>query len=88
MPASLNGYLLFGCVLAVLSLFIVCYDDFVLGSLDLDLDLDSKMRILPTAQSALVLLGAWTGWGVVEVEAQFSAPPGVDTWCGKAYRAT
>ncbi|KAE9961843.1 hypothetical protein BLS_001260 [Venturia inaequalis] len=88
MPASLNGYLLFGCVLAVLSLFVVCYDDFVLDLLDLDLDLHSKMRILPTAQSALVLLGAWMGWGVVEVEGQFSAPPGVDTWCGKAYRAT
>lgn len=44
--------------------------------------------MLPAAQTALGVLSAWTGWGVVGVEGQFAAPPGVDTWCGKAYRAT
>ncbi|TID13108.1 putative glycoside hydrolase subgroup catalytic core [Venturia nashicola] len=46
------------------------------------------MRRFPSTQAALGLLGAWAGWGVVEVKGQFAAPPGVETWCGKAYKAT
>lgn len=88
--------LLLGCVLTTVYLLVICRNDSVLGPAGLDivgLDLSKgKMRIFPTypqaGQAALGFLGVWAGWGGVGVEGQFSAPPGVDTWCGKAYRAT
>lgn len=79
--------LLLSCVLITLYLLVTFCDDFVPGLGDFG----NKMKMFSsaqTAQAALEVLGVWAGWGVVEVEGQFSAPAGVDTWCGKAYRAT
>ncbi|QDS69266.1 hypothetical protein FKW77_002201 [Venturia effusa] len=86
MSASLmNKILSFGCVIVFVYLFLACYYDSVTVLVGLN---RGKMRMFPLTQTALGTWGAWMGWGVVEVEGQFSAPPGVDTWCGKAYRAT
>jgi len=79
--------LISGCVFGLL---IVCYLYAVKsGSFLHDIDIvffhDAMRTTFPTAVG---LFGAVAGWGAVEVEGQFNAPMGVDTWCGKAYRAT
>lgn len=79
--------LLLSCVLISVYLFVACYYDSIPGLEHLG----NKMRMFISAQAAraaLGVLGVWAGWGGVGVEGQFSAPMGVDTWCGKAYRAT
>jgi len=68
----------------------ICYlyavnHNFVVDSILSVVDFGSAMRLF---RPALSLLGAALGWGALEVEGQFNAPPGVLTWCGKAYMAT
>lgn len=91
MPAKLNSYmrriLISGCVFGLLA---VCYlyafkSAGFLHDIDLVFFRDAMRTAFPTA---LGLFGAQAGWGAVEVQGQSNAPIGVDTWCGKAYRAT
>jgi hypothetical protein len=89
--AKLNPYIgriiLSGCAVGVLT---ICYlhainhsvivHDFISA-----VDIGNAMRVF---RPMLSLLGVALGWGASEVEGQFNAPPGVLTWCGKAYMAT
>jgi hypothetical protein len=68
----ISRWLLCGCCLA---LALACYSYSV--------DLMKPFRPLPGLLGFTASLGAPS-----VVSGQFNAPPGVDTWCGKAYRAT
>jgi hypothetical protein len=91
MPAKLNlcmrRILLSGCLISSLTVFYL----YVVKSCGYFEDFDAgAMRLFPTSKQAVL---GWLGMaavGVMGVKAQgdFNAPPGVDTWCGKAYRAT
>lgn len=76
MPAKCNIYILSGCLFGVFTLLCLYTD----SSFD-STDINGIMKMFVTALGLL-------GWGAVEVQGQFKAPSGVDTWCGKAYRAT
>jgi hypothetical protein len=68
----MSRWLRYGCFFA---LVIACYSYSV--------DLMRAFRPLPGLLGFTANLGAPS-----VVYGQFNAPPGVDTWCGKAYRAT